>query len=145
MSFFIGASAKKNCIRPQILGYGLPVYFFSKWQKKLKETDMQTDRLPKWFLVLHFAAKKMCIYQTANIYLIEFNYALYIQQDLDPDQHYTDPRHLDIWSGTLERNVQPGFQGGLGWGGDINGRGHTYTSSHSRTLCLVETMKIYNG
>ena len=50
---------KKYCIRSQIFRYELPEDFLSKWQKKLKETDGQTCRLPNWFLALHFAAKKL--------------------------------------------------------------------------------------
>ena len=37
--FFIGASAKKYCIRSQILRYGMPKDFLSKWQKKAKRDE----------------------------------------------------------------------------------------------------------
>ena len=43
------------------VGYRLPEDFLSKCQKSWERRTFRSDRLPEWFLVLHFAANKAMI------------------------------------------------------------------------------------
>ena len=52
---FIGASTKKYWIMSQFFRYGLPEDFWVNGENANR--PRRTDRLPLWFLVLHFAAK----------------------------------------------------------------------------------------
>ena len=64
---FIWASTKKILSKVTYSQVWYVKRFFEKMAKKLKETDGQADRLPKWFLVLHLATKIAERKKLANI------------------------------------------------------------------------------